>query len=143
MGAALPGRPGEPALSALTPPGPEFRRLFDEFEHTAYRLELRDTYNAPGEREQLDRFARDGVVDNSFRTAWLDRLARSRQAGQIWSRVRVVSVPLTPYSDWGIRIAEASNAAGDDIRYLRREDAGDLPALDYWLFDSRQLVRMH
>lgn len=55
----------------------------------------------------------------------------------------MVSVPLTPYSEWAIQIAARSNVEGDDIRYLDRADAGTLPAYDYWLFDSRLVARMH
>jgi hypothetical protein len=42
-----------------------------------------------------------------------------------------------------MRIAERSNAEGDDIRYLDRADAGALPEHDYWLFDSRLVAKMH
>ncbi|MGH9830797.1 MAG: DUF6879 family protein, partial [Blastocatellia bacterium] len=43
----------------------------------------------------------------------------------------------------GVFCSGHTNAAGEDIRYLRRDDATDLPDYDYWLFDSRLLVRMH
>lgn len=32
---------------------------------------------------------------------------------------------------------------GEDIRYLDRARAGGLPDFDYWLFDSRQVARLH
>ena len=54
-----------------------------------------------------------------------------------------MSVPLTPYSEWGMQIAARSNEAGDDIRYLDRADAGALPDSDFWLFDSRLVAKMH
>jgi hypothetical protein len=63
--------------------------------------------------------------------------------GRRFTRVRVVSLPLTDYSRFGVFCSERTNAAGEDIRYLRRDDAADLPDYDYWLFDSRKLVRMH
>ena len=63
--------------------------------------------------------------------------------GRHFTRVRVVSMPLTDYSRFGVFCSEHTNAAGEDIRYLRRDDATDLPDYDYWLFDSRVLVRMH
>jgi hypothetical protein len=36
-------------------------------------------------------------------------------------------------------------SAGEDIRYLARDqaEAAELPNHEYWLFDSRKLVRMH
>jgi len=57
----------------------------------------------------------------------------------------VVSLPLTDYSRFGLWCAQFTNAAGEDIRYLDRGQAGalKLPGHDYWLFDSRLLLRMH
>lgn len=65
--------------------------------------------------------------------------------GRRFSRVRVVSVPLTDYSRFSLWGSKLTNAAGEDIRYLARDKARaeGLPGHDYWLFDSRKLVRMH
>lgn len=63
--------------------------------------------------------------------------------GRRFARVRVVSLPLSDYSRFGIFCSRHTNAAGEDIRYLTRDQATDLPDYDYWLFDSRKLVRMH
>ncbi len=63
--------------------------------------------------------------------------------GRRFARVRVVSAPLTDYSRFGVFCSEHTNAAGEDIRYLTRDQADDLPDYDYWLFDSRKLMRMH
>lgn len=64
-------------------------------------------------------------------------------AGRRFARVRVVSMPLTDYSRFAVFCSGYTNAAGEDIRYLRRDEAADLPDYDYWLFDSRKLVRMY
>jgi hypothetical protein len=65
--------------------------------------------------------------------------------GRLFSRVRVVSVPLTDYSRFGLWGARHTCEAGDDLRYLERDraEAAGLPACDYWLFDSRKLVKMY
>jgi hypothetical protein len=65
--------------------------------------------------------------------------------GLRFSRVRVVSMPLTDYSRFGVFCSRFTNAAGEDIRYLERDNAETegLPNRDYWLFDSRKLVWMH
>lgn len=47
--------------------------------------------------------------------------------GRQFSRVRVVSLPLTDYSRFGLFCSKHTNIAGEDIRYLRREAAADLP----------------
>jgi len=65
--------------------------------------------------------------------------------GRLFSRVRVVSFPLTDYTRFGMWVSGFTRGAGDDIRYLARDqaDAAELPKHDFWLFDSRKLVKMH
>ncbi len=125
--------------------GEEFRRLLLSFEHTAFRLEGRDNYSAPGERESMRRFL-DGEPDEfASRRPWLDMVKAVTVEGRRFLRVRVVSVPLTDYSRWGLWCAQFANAAGEDIRYLRRDqaEAAGLPGGDWWLLDSRTLALMH
>jgi uncharacterized protein DUF6879 len=62
--------------------------------------------------------------------------------GRRFARVRVVSLPLTDYSRFGVFCSQYTNEAGEDIRYLPRDQAYDLPDYDYWLFDSRKLVKL-
>jgi hypothetical protein len=77
--------------------------------------------------------------------SWLDMLREAATAGRCFARVRLVSLPLTDYSRFGVWCARFTGAAGEDIRYLVRDmaQAAGLPDQDYWLFDSRKLVRMH
>jgi len=65
--------------------------------------------------------------------------------GRRISRVRVVSMPLTDYSRFGVFCSQFTNAAGEDIRYLERDraTAEGVPDHDYWLLDSRTMVQMH
>jgi hypothetical protein len=69
----------------------------------------------------------------------------SAAEGRRFRRVRVVSLPLSDYSRWGLWCAQYANAAGEDIRYLQRgqAQAAGLPGHDWWLLDSRTLVLMH
>ncbi len=39
--------------------------------------------------------------------------------------------------------ARHNAAVGEDIRYLWREDAADLPTEDFWIFDSRIVALLH
>ncbi|MGH3586617.1 MAG: DUF6879 family protein [Pseudonocardia sp.] len=127
------------------PPGPEFRQLFHTFEHTAFRLEARDAYDATYENESLRKFLAGEPDDLPWMQSWLDMLREATAQGRRFARVRVVSMPLTDYSRFGVWCARFTNGAGEDIRYLPRAQADrqDLPNHDYWLFDSRTLVRMH
>ena len=74
---------------------------------------------------------------------WLSMIRAATAEGRRFSRVRVVSMPLTDYSRFGVFCSQYTNAAGEEIRYLTRDQAYDLPDYDYWLFDSRLLVKMH
>jgi hypothetical protein len=73
---------------------------------------------------------------------WLMMVRDATADGKRFARVRVVTVPLTDYSRFGVWCAQFTNGAGEDIRYLERDRAGGVPGHDYWLFDSRMLVRM-
>jgi hypothetical protein len=77
--------------------------------------------------------------------SWLDLVRAATAKGRRFARVRLVSLPLTDYSRFGVWCAQFTNGAGEDIRYLPRDKAlaAGLPSHDYWLFDSRKLVRMH
>lgn len=74
---------------------------------------------------------------------WLSLIRAATAEGRRFARVRVVSLPLTEYSRFGVYCSQYTNEAGEDIRYLARDQAHDLPDNDYWLFDSRNLVKMH
>jgi hypothetical protein len=77
--------------------------------------------------------------------SWLDMLREATAEGRRFARVRVVSLPLNDYSRFGVWCAQFTGGAGEDIRYLTRDqaDAAGLPDQDYWLFDSSKLIRMH
>jgi hypothetical protein len=77
--------------------------------------------------------------------SWLDMLREATAEGRHFARVRLVSLPLSNYSRFGVWCAQFTGGAGEDIRYLTRDQANTsgLPYEDYWLFDSSKLVRMH
>ncbi|MEV6980603.1 DUF6879 family protein [Sphaerisporangium sp. NPDC051017] len=125
--------------------GDDFNQLFRTFEHTAFRLEVRESYNAPREVESFRRFRAGEPVDLSWAETWFNMIREATAEGRRFARVRVVSVPLSDYSRFGLWAAQRTSDAGEDIRYLPRDVAEQLglPNHDYWLFDSRKLARMH
>lgn len=106
-------------------------------------METRDHYKSPAEADALRQFVAGEPVDLGWFQNWLAMIREAAVQGCRFFRVRVVSLPLTDYSRFGIFCSQHTNAAGEDIRYLSRHDAADLPDYDYWLFDSRKLVRMY
>ena len=115
--------------------GPDFRRLFEAFKHTAFRLEVRDRYDAPYENESLRKFLTDEQDDLPWMQSWPVMLRDLTARGCRFARVRVVTMLLTDYSRFGVWCAQFTNGAGEDIRYLTRDQAQveGLPAHDYWL----------
>jgi len=124
-------------------PGPEFNNLFRTFEYTAFRLETRDFYKSANEARALSQFTAGEPVDMGWFQNWLTMIEKATAEGRLFSRARVVTMPLTDYSRFGVYCSGYTNAAGEVTRYLARADAAGLPDYDYWLFDSSKLVRMH
>ena len=127
----------------------QFVALFRGFEHTAQRLETRDRYVVAAEQAALGRFLagqKDDPIYEQERAFW-DReiVPEAVTAGKRFERVRVVPDPLTNYLRFTLRGAGYLKRAGDDIRYVNRENANalDLPAHDFWLFDSARLVSLY
>lgn len=108
-------------------------------------MEVRDRYNSPREVESFRKFLTGEPDDLAWFRNWLAMIREAASEGRRFCRVRVVSVPLTDYSRFGLWISRFTNDSGDDIRYLTRDrsQATRLPNHDYWLSDSRKLVRMH
>lgn len=108
-------------------------------------MELRDRYDAPYENESLAKFLAGEPDDLPWMQTWLDMLRVATSEGRRFARVRVVSLPLNDYSRFGVWCAQFTGEAGEDIRYLIRDDAQALPLpdYDYWLFDSSKLVKMY
>lgn len=123
---------------------PDFEALFSSFEHTAWRLEVRESYY---EKAELQQFATGGpdAVDLTWVQPWYALIRSHAQAGRRVERVRVVSEPHSDYTRFGLWLAEGNVAAGEDIRYLPRARAAKLrlPSEDCWLFDSRRLYVLH
>lgn len=81
--------------------------------------------------------------DLEWSNSWLQLVREGRAEGRSFSRVRIVSIPLSDYSRFGLWASQFTVEAGEDIRYIARDKATDLPNHDYWMFDSRTVVRMH
>ena len=108
-------------------------------------MEARDTYDVTYENESLRKFLVNEPDDLAWIQSWLTMIREAVAERRRFARVRVVSMPLTDYSRFGVWCTQFNESAGEDIRYLTRDgaEAAGLPNHDYWLFDSRKLVRMH
>ncbi len=108
-------------------------------------MEVRDSYDSSYENDSLQKFLAGEPDDLPWMQDWLKMIRAASAGGRRFSRVRVVMVPLTDYSRFGVWCSQFTNGAGEDIRYVTRDEAvaDGLPNHDYWLLDSRKLVRMN
>lgn len=124
----------------FVPAGEQFGALFDAYERTAVRLEIKDRYAAsPAEVEAARKFRAGEPDDRAWHRPWLDAVRRRTAEGKTMQRVRVVTLPLSEYAAFSFHNVVNNIAAGEDIRYLARTDAAGLPGYDYWLFDDARL----
>jgi hypothetical protein len=112
------------------------------FEHTAFRLEVRGRYNPSYEGESLRKFLAGEPDDLPWMQAWLRMVREAVAAGRTFARVRAVDLPMNDWARYSYALAAHNIAAGEDIRYLGRDDSAGLPEHDYWLLDSSRLIVM-
>ena len=119
-----------------------FNALFHSFAHTAFHLEVQDSYHTPDEAGPFQHFLTGQHDDLAWHRPRLSLVRNVTTSGRSIERVRVVSVPHVDYTRWGLTIAPHNIDAGEDIRWLPRHliDAETLTADDYWLLDDDLVV---
>lgn len=129
---------------------PEFDQLFTTFEHTAFRLEPRESYaGVTYGDDAFSRWLSGEWAGPDSDWSWTRTVRAATATGKRIARVRVVSEPWSDYTKFGMYAARGNIEAGEDIRYLSRLRAAglglpvELPGHDYWLFDSRFIVVLH
>ncbi|MFC9157418.1 DUF6879 family protein [Streptomyces bauhiniae] len=120
-----------------------FRRLFQTFKHTAWRLETRRGYASDREDPDFQAFLATGSSPCDFSEPWFVNIKAQTEAGKTVGRVRVADNPPTTEQRFLLDYARHNAAVGEDIRYLWREDATHLPAEDFWIFDSRLVALLN
>lgn len=124
---------------------PEWAGLFTGYARSAYRLEGQQMYSTPVEDEHLATFLSDRPVE--FDLTWrLSKTQAQMAAGRTETTVRIVVEPPTVYTRFELSVYPRLVAAGEDIRIIAVPQGGrppELPLHDYWLFDDRDVWRMH
>ncbi|MER7174594.1 DUF6879 family protein [Streptomyces mesophilus] len=126
-------------------PFTEITHLFAEFERTAFRLETRRGYASDRAGARFQAFMRGVDPQPEPEHPWNVNVREKAEQGARFSRVRIVDEPPTDGQRFLMATAAGGIAAGEDICVLPRAEAEELglPECDFWLFDSRILVRMH
>lgn len=132
--------------------GDEFGEAIHQFEHTAFRLELQDSYLEPEEADLFAAFLRgEGLTPYTVPELeeWYARIRQHVREGKRIERVRVQQDPPTDYQRFERSLDYWNHRAGEKMRYLtqqRAHEIGLLPAAgrtDWWLLDSTRLIAMH
>ncbi|WP_330232457.1 hypothetical protein OHA40_08195 [Nocardia sp. NBC_00508] len=116
--------------------------LFENTRTSAFHLEVRDSYAEPEESEPFRRFlnGEPEPLGGYDKTDWLNLITTLAERGVTMSRIRVVTVPHSDYQRWLLSVTRSSVEAGEDIRYVPRHLAGEVPLDDWWLFDDERVA---
>lgn len=122
-----------------------FNRLFENFKHTAWRLETHSRYASDEAADTYAQFKAIGHVTWDMESWFCTTIRTQTTAGKTVGRVRVVDDPPTQGQRYLMVNAERNAALGEDIRNLWREDAEQLRLgnEDFWIFDSRLVALLN
>lgn len=117
--------------------------LFEDFQHTAWRLETQRGYAVDRDSEKWQRWAAGEALGFEPDAPWHQLVSGAAEAGKRFERVRLVDDPPTDGQRFLLASGNGNVAAGEDIRNMWRADAErlGLPAYDFWLFDSRTVAK--
>ncbi len=124
-------------------PFDEITHLFTEFKHTAWRLETQRGYATDRVSPNWTRFQNGESFGFDPDNPWQANVRAQTKEGKRIERVRLVDDPPTEGQRFLLATGLGNVAAGEDIRNLSRADAErlSLPEYDFWLFDSRTVVK--
>ncbi|WP_067891026.1 DUF6879 family protein [Actinomadura chibensis] len=119
----------------------QFGRLFTEFRESASRIETLPVYQVDDERENFERYLAGEPLPQGRNEEWARNIRECVAAGKYMGRVHIIDRVLTPYLQFEIDWYYAVNgAAGEDIRFILRDDVPDVPFTDTWVFDDEIVV---
>lgn len=125
-----------------------FAELPANTHRTAVHLEMRDQYAVGDETDDYATFLRTGIPNfdpgRSFWPQWMPLVQGAVARVVAMRRARIVSEPVTDYIRYEHAITPLNLQAGEDVRWLPRRHASDipLPGNDFWLLDGT-LVQFH
>lgn len=119
----------------------QFGQYFLTFRSTATRIETLDTYQVEEERENLAHYLAGDPLPPDRNEEWAANIRACVAAGKYMGRVHIIPRVLTPYLQFEIDWYYAVNgAAGEDIRFIFRDEVPDVVHTDTWLFDDETVL---
>lgn len=123
----------------------EWAALFRSYQRSAYRLEGQQVYSSPAEDAYLATFLAGKPVELDLSDR-RERMRHDAATGRTKIIVRIVVEPPTPYTRLELAVYPQMARTGDDIRIIAAPQGRrppELPLHDYWLFDEREVWKMH
>ncbi len=122
-----------------------FKKHFDAFRSSAFRLELLPEYRVGGsEADDLQKYlaGQASIPPTRSHRPWVDDVARWVSEGKLVQRVRAVPKALTPYFRYEVEWCYPANLdAGEQIRFISSDQITD-SASDFWLFDDQAALEL-
>lgn len=123
-----------------TGPGePSFEDLLASTVRSVVHLEARDTYD-PDDPAYL-KWKEDGDTSYDW-DPWINLVGEAVDRGVRFRRLRIVSEPVSDYIRWEHAISYGNVKAGEELRWLPRHLAYDLPhpVADFFMWDQRLIA---
>lgn len=123
-----------------TGPGePSFEELLAAATRSVVHLEARDTYDCGDPAFQ--RWKTDGDTSYDW-DAWIALVGAATGRGVRFRRLRIISEPVSDYIRWEYAISYGNIKAGEELRWLPRHLAFDLPhpVADFFMWDQRLIA---
>ncbi|MEU6241382.1 DUF6879 family protein [Streptomyces sp. NPDC047024] len=119
-----------------------FAGMFQNFQHSAWHLEMRGGYAVDRAENTYAQFVRGETPTWDMHSLWARTITAKTRDGAAVGRVRIVDNPPTEGQRYLLAHAEHNDALGEDVRNMWREDAErvNLPNEDFWIFDSHIVV---
>lgn len=122
--------------------------FFDRFRTSAFRVEARDHYDVPAERDEFLAFRQGRRLPHRtpYGDPWLARVAAASQSGLTIQRVRLVTLPINKYTRYESARYLDNAAAGEHIGviergWLQRHDQV-WTTEDFWIFDDERVLTL-
>lgn len=116
-------------------------KYFATCKKSAFRLELRQEY--ADDKKQANLFSKTGTFDIATHQKWLKILRSAQKRGCTFSRVHVVSYPLSSYIEYEMKAYSYSSKAGEKIHLLDKKNYISSITHDFWLFDDCIVLKMN
>jgi uncharacterized protein DUF6879 len=119
-----------------------FDRYFTHFRASATRIETLPAYDVPEERENFAVYLSGAPLPAKRHAEWSANVRKAVADGKYMGRIHVIhDRALGPYLQYEVYwYYDVAAAAGEDIRFIFREDVPDVDFRDTWIFDDETVV---